>query len=178
MQILVDRGAGLKNALLYSVDDYAMVEFLLSRGAKIVSASGKTSVITNAVSAGNIEVVRLLISHANDAELNSSPDALNWAAARGRIDAVRLLIGRGFDVNARTKDCQVGETPLLAAFESKKVTPQRIAVAKLLLKHGADVTARNQDGKTATELLFQNDSDGLIHEDTELQQLLAGTDTS
>jgi ankyrin repeat protein len=178
VQILIDRGARLDNALLYSVDDYAMVDFLLSRGAKIVSALGKISAITNTASAGNIEVVRLLISHANDAEIDSSSDALNWAAARGRIDAVKLLIRRGFDVNARTKDCQVGETPLLAACESKKVTPQRMAVAKLLLKHGADVNARNQDGKTTTELLFQNNSNGLLRKDTELQQLLAGTDTS
>lgn len=47
-----------------------------------------------------------------------------------------------------------------------------MAVAKLLVKEGADV-----NGKTAAELLVLDDFDGLLQEDTELQQLLARTDT-
>lgn len=176
-QILIDRGARFNNALLYAVDDYAMVNFLLSRGAKVVSAPGKTSAITDAAGASDAEVVRLLLSHANDAELEKSRDALNWAAASGRIDTAKLLIEHGYDVNATTKDCIVGETPLLAACAPKKVTPQRTEVAKLLVKHGADVNARNQDGMTAAELLVQNGSEGLLREDAELQQLLGWTDT-
>lgn len=176
-QLLIDRGARFDNALLCAVNDFATVEFLLGHGAKVVSAPGKSSAITNAAGVGNAEVVRLLISHANDAELDGSRDALNWAAARGRMNTAELLIEHGFDVNASTKDCIVGETPLLAACELKKVNPQRIAIAKLLMKNGADVNARNQDGKTAAELLVQNGSDGLLRKDAELQQLLGWTDT-
>lgn len=155
-----------------------MVKFLLSRGAKIISTLGNFSAITNAAGAGHTEVLGLLISHANDVELDGSRDALNWAAAKGSIDTAKLLIERGFDVNASIKDDFVGKTPLLAACEAKKLNSQRIAVAKLLMKNGADVNARNQDGKTAAELLVQNDSEGLIREDIELQQLLAGIDIS
>ena len=178
MQILIDRGANFDDALPTAVDDYNMVQFLLGRGAKVVSAPRKISAITNAAGAGNTEVVRLLLSHADDAELDGSRDALNWAAAGGRIDTVRLLIEHGFSVNVIVIDCIVGETPLLAACGSRKMTPQRIAVARLLVKEGADISARGEDGMTAAELLIHNDTDGLLQEDTELQEILTRTDTT
>ena len=177
MQIWIDRGAIFDNALPTAVDDYNMVEFLLGRGAKVVSAPGKISAITNAAGAGNTEVVRLLLSHADDAELDGSRDALNWAAAGGRIDTVRLLIEHGSSVNVTVKDCVVGETALLAACGSRKMTSQRIAVARLLVKEGADVGARGEDGMTAAELLVHNDTDGLLQEDAELQEILTRIDT-
>lgn len=177
MRILIDRGARFDNTLLSAVDDYAIVDYLLTRGAKVVSVPGKASAISSAAGAGNTEVVRLLLSHADDAVLTGSREALNWAAAGGRIDTVQLLIEHGFDVNAFVEDCTVGQTPLLAACGLKKVNPQRMAVAKLLVKEGADVNARGQNGKTAAELLVHNDTEGILLEDTEFQQLLAGTDT-
>ena len=109
--ILVDRGARIDNTLHYAVDDYAIVQFLLSRGAKILSVPDKISAITNAAGVGNVEVIRLLISHANDAKLDGSREALNWAASRGRVDAAKCLMEHGFDVNATKKGCIVGETP-------------------------------------------------------------------
>lgn len=172
VQILVDRGARLDNVLLSTVDDYAMVDFLLSRGAKIVSRC-KLSAITDAAGAGNTKVVKLLLSHANEMDMDASRDALNWAAASGRMDTVKLLIERGFDVNVTTEDRYVGETPLLATCEIKKLDPPRVAVAKFLVEKGADIHARNRDGKTVAELMVQNDRDGLIREDPELQQLIA-----
>ena len=107
-------------------------------------------------------------------ELGASRGALNFAAASGRINAAKPLIESSFNVNVITKDCIVGETPLFAACELRRMTPQRMMVAKLLLKQGADASARSQDGKTVAGLLVQNDSDGLFGEDTDLQQLLAG----
>lgn len=177
MRILIERGSRFDNALLSAVSDYDIVEFLLSQGAKIISAPGKTSAITNAAGASGPDVVRLLLSHADSAQLNGSRDAMNWAAARGHVDTVKILIEHGFDVNVITKDCVVGETPLLAACGSRKLNSQRLAVAKLLIKEGADVSARNQNGKTAAELLVSNDFDGLIREDVDLRQILAGADT-
>ena len=177
MQNLIDRGAHFDNALLTAVDDYNMVQFLLGRGAKVVSTPGKISAITDAAGAGNTEVVRLLLSHADDAALDGSRDALNWAAARGHIDTVRLLIEHGFSVNLFVNDSVVDETPLLAACGSGKMTPQRMAVARLLLKEGAVVSTRGEDRMTAAELLVRNDIDGLLQEDAELQELLTKTDT-
>ncbi|MCJ1462833.1 hypothetical protein MMC07_001436 [Pseudocyphellaria aurata] len=175
VRILLARGARPNNALLPAANDYDMTKLLLSQGAKIISAPGKSSAITNAAGGGDVEVLQLLLSHANDAELNGSLDALSWAARGGHVEVVKLLIEYGFDVNVTTKDSFVGETPLLAICKSKKLNPERMAVAKLLIKEGADVTARDQDGKTAAELLIQNDIGRLIQEDPELQKLLAGT---
>lgn len=178
VQILLDRGARFNDALLFAARDYNMAKFLLSQGAKVISAPGKSSAISNAAGGGDVEVVRLLLSHANDAELDSSLDALNWAAGGGHIEVVKLLIEHGFDVNVTTEDPFVGKTPLLATCKFNRLDPERMAVAKLLIKEGADVNARDQNGKTAAELLVQNDDDRLIQEDPELQQLLAGTHTT
>ena len=174
VEISVDRGARIDNTLRYVVDDYAIVKFLLSQGAKIISMPGNDSAITNAAGGCDVEVIRLLISHANDVELDCSREALNWAAARGRIDTVKALIEHGFDVNATTEGCIVGETPLIAVCQSTYPTSDRIAVAKLLIKNGADVNARDETGTTAAEMLLRN---GLLQEDTDLQQLLAAIDT-
>ena len=173
-QILIAKGARLGNALLCASDDNSMAKFLLSQGAKIVSAPGQTSAITNAAGVGNIDVVRSLISHASNDELDKSRDALHWAAAGGCKDVVELLIEHGFDVNTTIKGCMVGETPLLATCEFRELTLERLAVTNLLIQKGADVNAHSQDGRTAAELLLHSDSSGLFrfkHLSTELKQI-------
>lgn len=171
VQILVDRGARIDNTLHYAVDDYAIVKFLLSRGAKILSVPDKILAITNAAGVGNVEVIRLLNFHANDVELDRSRETLNWAASRGRVDAAKFLIEHGFDVNATLDGCLVGETPLIAVSQPKYPNSERIAIAKLLIENGADVNTRDETGTTAAEMLLQDD---LLQEDTDSQQLLAG----
>lgn len=151
MRFLIGRGARLNNALLYSVHDYNMVKFLLSQGAKIIAAPGKTSAITNAAGAGNTKIILVLLSHADDAELKSSRDALNWAAARGRLETVDLLIEQGFDVNAFTKDCCIGETPLLAICQGKEPYPQ---VIRRLLDKGANISIQSSNGDTPRKFPF------------------------
>ena len=145
MRILVDRGARLNNALLCAVDNYDMVEFLLSRVAKIIAAPGKISAITNAAGAGDTKVARMLRSHADDAELNCSRDALNWAAAGGRLDTVNLLIEQGFDVNVLIKDCSIGETSLLAVCQAKEPCPH---IIRTLLDRGANISIQSSSGDT------------------------------
>ncbi|KAL8724760.1 MAG: hypothetical protein Q9181_006689 [Wetmoreana brouardii] len=135
-QILIDKGARLGSALRSAADDDSMTKFLLDRGAKVVSESDQSSAITTAAGGGNIKVVRLLISHANDMELRRSREAMHWAAAGGRIDVIKLLLEHNFDVNTRIECCDVGETPLLATCEVRKLTPERLAVAKLLRERG------------------------------------------
>ena len=90
--MLIDRGARLNNALLSAEDNYTMVKLLLSHDASIITAPGGISAISNAASGGDTEIVRLLIAHANKEELESSRDALNWAASRGHMDTVKTLI--------------------------------------------------------------------------------------
>ena len=158
------------------MNDPTITKFLLDRGAKIVSAAGQRSALSSAAGRGNVHVVRLLLNHADDADLANSHEALHWAAAGGREDVVKLLIEHGFDVNRVISNCSMGETPLLATCEVGKLDSERLEVAKLLIKEGADVHARGREGKTAAEkLLHNNEPSGLLCNDVELRQLLAAT---
>ncbi len=153
MRVLLDRGARINNALSGAVHDYNMVKFLLSRGAKILSSrrglsAGSVesiSAITDAAGTGSIEVLRMLLSHADEADVESSWEALNFAVAGGHLNCVNVLIDHGFDVNAFTKDCFKGETPLLAVCHSQKPNPD---VLKTLLDKGADTSIRASNGDT------------------------------
>lgn len=104
MRVLINRDARFDNALLSTADDYNMVKFLLSRGAKFVSAPGQNLCHNECSRRRQYKGSRLVFSHANDAELDGSRDALNWAAAGGRMDTVKLLIEHGFDFNVTTED--------------------------------------------------------------------------
>ena len=146
-----------------------MVKFLLDRGAPIICEPSKDSAITNAAGGDNFGVMQLLCSRANDTDLDASREALNWAASHGRIDTVKLLIEYGFDVNATTERCIIGETPLIAVCQTPDRNPHRSTVAKFLLEHGADVNARDKNGTTAAEMLRKDDE---IMEDADLKELL------
>jgi len=156
MRVLLDRGARINNALSGAVHDYHMVKFLLSRGAKIivlrrgisVGSVESVSAISSAAGSGSIEVLRMLLSHADEADVKSSGNALNCAAASGQLDC---LIDHGFDVNAFTKGCWIGETPLLAVCHSNKPNPH---VLKTLLEKGADTSIRASNGDTPRRSLL------------------------
>ncbi len=159
MRVLLDRGARVNNALSGAVDDYNMVKFLLSRGAKIiVSRKGLTvgsvdsvSAISSAAGSGSIEVLRMLLSHADEADIKGSPEALNCAAASGQLDCLNVLIDHGFDVNAFTKGCWIEETPLLAVCHSNKPNPH---VLKTLLDKGANTSIQASNGDTPRRSLL------------------------
>ena len=176
--MLADRDASLDTALSSAADDPTLTRFLLGRGARIVPAtSGKGSALADAAGVGKTEVIRLLLAHAEETDLAGSTDALHWAAARGREDAAKLLIENGFDVNRVITDCPVGETPLLATCAVRKISPERLAVAKVLIDNGADVYQRGGDGQTAAELLWQSSIKALIPGDKGVLQRLAPAST-
>jgi ankyrin repeat protein len=70
--------------------------------------------------------------------------ALHAAVASRNAEAVALLLDRGADPNARQ---QVGYTPLMGAANAG-----REDLVDLLLRHGADRTLVNDEGKTAADI--------------------------
>jgi ankyrin repeat protein len=103
-----------------------------------------------AVTAGNGEIVDLLVSHG--AEINRQDPAgfeltpLSIAVKNDNLAMVRLLISLGADVNQRDS---LGMTPLLW---SAIWDYGRDDVAQALLDGGADPGARDQNHMTALEL--------------------------
>jgi ankyrin repeat protein len=104
---------------------------------------------------GGPEVAQLLV------ELGVDPDAatkngytpLLWAAAwagkeKHAVGVMDVLIGAGA---ALTPACEGGVTPLMKAAGAGSA-----AAVSLLLKHGADLEARDAQGKTVFDLLPRN----------------------
>lgn len=108
----------MDGTLVANRDDIATTKFLLSRGVRIISATTGVSANTHLSDGSNLEILRLLIAFVSEADLKASRDDLNYAAAYGKLDTLHLLLDLGFDVNAITIECGVGETPLIAACES------------------------------------------------------------
>jgi uncharacterized protein len=71
---------------------------------------------------------------------------LGLASFFGRVDAVRLLLDRGAEVNSASRN-ELKVMPLHSAAATPDPTA-RYEIAKLLLEHGADPNARQQDDFT------------------------------
>lgn len=142
--------------LLSDNDNHDMAEYLLSQGAKIVgSYTGPRGIvcrvasgIATAASAGNKELLKLLLSHADDRDIQRSGHALHFAVGAGHAEIVELLLDRGFDINAHATDYSAGETPLLAALAVRGGAALSAQLVKILLARGADVMLQDADGDT------------------------------
>jgi hypothetical protein len=73
---------------------------------------------------------------------------LMWAVNRGNLPLIRFLIDAGADVNAKDRVKYNESTVLMYA--------QRVDVAELLLRHGADPSACNASGENAWEYALLN----------------------
>jgi ankyrin repeat protein/SAM-dependent methyltransferase len=151
-------------------------EYLLSLGAE-VNAKNRMGVMPLHIAAmnGHRDVAELLLAGKADLSAKDSTGytALHIAAMMGRRDMVQLLLARGAEVDARSNE---GETPLHCAASQREhaefvmapfgyvhvmshfdKTPFPLSpaaehhyedVVNLLLSQGADVNARNKEGKT------------------------------
>jgi cytohesin len=176
-RLLISKGAdvNIENSegntpliIAISYGNKAMVEFLLSNGAEINHRGrhGETPLLT-AFSEGRKEISELLESKgaisAIDSKGPGGKTSLMRAAEWGRLDSAELLIRKGANVNARDYD---GRTPLMftvmrgekniAVDAEGKIPSQDFAeltrrrqVAELLLLKGADVNAKDYDGRTS-----------------------------
>ncbi|XP_024521036.1 ankyrin repeat and protein kinase domain-containing protein 1-like [Selaginella moellendorffii] len=121
-----------------------ILEMLLARGADPERAdSSGWRPIHHAASSGSLEPLGVLSKICDvNAPIGDGRTALHLAAIGGNADSVQILAQSGADVSARTVD---GKTALhLAATQGNNV-----AIAKLLIKCGADRGAVDWNGRTA-----------------------------
>ena len=162
MQLLLEAGAN-PNAdtlvgatpLFPAVNSSAgMTKLLLDKGAdpNRVTKSGATPILFTRDAA----VVELLIARGADVRARSKvgETALMDAATRGDAAAARMLIAKGADVNARDHR---GYTALMFAAQ---YDGDAEALVRLLLAHGADVTAIAED-HTALSLAARRGETGV-----------------
>jgi uncharacterized protein len=146
----------LKNADLLAAcekGDALEVRKLLGEGVSPNAArSSGASALTYAIAGRHTEVVRLLLeakADPNRASLGMAP--LFLASEKGDVKTVELLLRHGADVNARLEavdeemKVRNGDTPIVASAAPGISS----ATARLLIKAGANVNAKADNGKTA-----------------------------
>lgn len=135
--------------------DIERVRELLDEGADVngLDIHGHAPLMW-AAAYGRLEILRLLIARGADVAPQSpaSADALYHAAICGHPDTVAALLEAGVDPNQRVRKGppsgdQSGHTALLGA-----VRHRRDEVVRLLLAHGADANAPDEDGHTPWQL--------------------------
>ena len=113
--------------------------------------------------ASRIPVVETLVKHGADLNCVSPLDGyrpIHLVAMPNRVDMIRFFASQGVDVNSRTEQCKV--FPLSSENESSvsgfECTPLMVTcgegfveAAERLIELGADVNARNSEGKSALD---------------------------
>ena len=96
---------------------------------------------------GSLDIVEWLLNHGADVDVQgyNSLGPLHSAANWGHLRICQMLIERNADIHIRTK---FEETPLLLAASPHIMTRDQVDIMQVLLDHGADPNARDNDGST------------------------------
>jgi ankyrin repeat protein len=114
--------------------------------------------------ANRLECLRLLAQ--KGANLNARSQAarqapLHRAANFGEVELTRELVRLGADVQLRLSD---NSTPLHLACRAHKPkdAPEPVEIAEILIKAGADVTAKNDAGQTPEDIAREEGREQLV----------------
>jgi ankyrin repeat protein len=168
IKLLLDKGANVnivtsEGRLISLVRSEAALQLLLDKGATLNVPDDKRPPLHVAAYRGNLEVAKALLAHGAQPNLHNSWGATPLhEAVRSELDnheMVKLLILHGADVHAKNGS---GDTPLhtavggftgcmdgLIPFWMKiAIVNRRLDMAKILLAHGASISATNTLGQT------------------------------
>ncbi|KAF8625299.1 hypothetical protein AX15_005433 [Amanita polypyramis BW_CC] len=149
------------NALHWATNNAVILEQLLSYGANIdgCNAEGRTSLYWTSRK-GYASSVALLLKRGAAVDAINNIGETPLLAALCQAPCVKLLLERGANVHAVDG---TGRTPLLAACtglyyykdQGRLCEVYQLTISQLI-KHGADIKARDQNGYTTLHWIFNN----------------------
>ncbi|UCH62364.1 MAG: ankyrin repeat domain-containing protein [Fidelibacterota bacterium] len=118
-------------------DDESMLRTFLENGA---ATEAINKALITAARRGHIEILRILLD--NDATTEAINKAFITAAKEGHLESLRILLDSGAEV-----DKVGGEALLKAAISNTSGNDRELSeIVDFLLKQGADVNAKDEDG--------------------------------
>ena len=136
-----------RNQMLFQAalnNDRKLVQELLESGANC-HATDQYGIKRLVRIAGSADAVKLLLENCPDISAEEETAVLFHAAWMGDVGIVEVLLDKGVSVNSAAD--QSGWNALMVAAEKG-----HFGVASLLVERGADINARNREGKTALML--------------------------
>lgn len=141
-----------------------VAELLLAHGVDIdARADQGITALQLSIWARRDELTELLLAHG--ADIHSVDDygwsALSYAADQADLRTAKFLLSAGVDPNPRS---DTGWTPLMivAGEEFKGDEETGLALAELLIEHGASVHSMNNKGKSVAEVATASGKDDIV----------------
>ena len=160
VKLLLDKGAAVdaktsrgSTAFYYAAQNHHIdsLKLLFARGADVNHINlNQFSPLSVAITNRDVEVVRLLLEYGADPDAQpAGQPLLSDALSRDSAGVFPILVEKGADVNVSRVG--YGETPLMIA-----VAMQSMPAVKLLLSRGANIRAKDADGKNVLHWLVCN----------------------
>lgn len=128
------------------VNKAEVLRFLGKPGRENLAADLDPELWCKAVTEGDADIIRLLLTHGANVEVadRSGATALHWAVRSDNLDVAELLLAKGANID--TAD-GIGRTPAHYA-----VLQGHEAMLDLLSARNADLTVKDREGLTPTDL--------------------------